>query len=866
MKDNADWIQGTVRFLPTFLALLCCMVQGRAQDHTTWFGWGSERQLPVERGLSGMIAGMSNGVLIVAGGSNFDRPLQQGGKKKVYDDIYVCTDPSADTLTWIKAGRLPFPLTDAAMVPYHNGLLCLGGTDGSAPRKEVFWLGWDAAKKAITVKQDYPALPAAVSGAAAVRSGARIYVAGGMTAERVPLAGFWSLLLDGEPDGEATASSWDSLPGLPGGGRFGAALAAQNDGEYNCIFLTGGKSGDVYCTDLYKYPLRADGTGEWVKLKDPPRPAFFARTMTYGQGHILLWGGSAGPDAATAIAMGDKYEMARDILAYHAITNTWVSVGQMPEGVAGAALVRVKNRILVIGGELRPGQRTAHIQQARSMLVAKKSQFGFIDYATILIYLVILGGISYYFSRKKHSADDYFRGSKRIPFWAAGISVMATQVSAIGFMSIPAKSYASNWSYFSGVWTWFLVVPIVTWAFIPFFRKLDVTSAYEYLERRFNVSVRLFSGVIYCCYQIGKMGLVIYLPAVALSAVTPIDTFTCILIMGGLSTLYTVLGGIEAVIWIEVLQTGLLMGGAVICIILALWDVDGGLPGFFAVAMDNNKFSFGSLDLDFTSSALGVILIGNIFNRLGNLISDQAIVQRYMTTKSLKAAQQSLWVDVLVSVPWAIIVYLLGTALYIFYKSHPGLLNPAMPTDGVLPQFISQRAPKGLSGLIIAGIFAASMASIESHIHSLATIFTTDFYARFSRNPSEKRKLVFARSTTAMLGVVATLIALLLLENNIKSILDVFTEMTGLFIGAAAGLFLLGIFTERTNGTGALAGAIGSCVILYFIQTETRINFWLYSAIGFVACFVIGYLCSLLVPGKRSVTGLTIYTLNQKIT
>lgn len=333
--------------------------------------------------------------------------------------------------------------------------------------------------------------------------------------------------------------------------------------------------------------------------------------------------------------------------------------------------------------------------------------------------------------------------------------------------------------------------------------------------------------------------------------------------MGVLSTVYTVAGGIEAVIWIEVLQAILLMGGALICVLMAISGTDGGVSTFWHTATEHNKFSFGSLDMDFTSSSLTVLLIGNIFIRLGNLISDQAIVQRYMTTKSLSDAKKSLWMDVKVSVPWAIIIYLLGTALYVFYKSHPQLLSPGTPTDGILPHFISHQAPAGLRGLIIAAIFAASMATIESHIHSVATIFTVDFYQRFSSNATGKKQLQFARYTTALLGLLATCLGTALLFIDVKSILDLFTEMTGVFLGAAAGLFVLGIFTKKANSTGALTGAIAGSVLILFLQNQTRISFWLYSAIGMIACFVIGYAISLVFPGKKEVEGLTIFTMNK---
>ncbi|MES2416668.1 MAG: sodium/solute symporter [Bacteroidota bacterium] len=846
-----------------FACLFFNMAAVNAQSDANWFVWKVQKKLPAKNGLSGTITGISNGALIVAGGNNFDKRIQEGGKKHIYNDIYVCIDPAADSLVWINAGKLPYPVVDAATVSFNNRLLVIGGSNGKKPYRNVISLTWNRDTKKVDINTNYPKLPQARSGLSAIITKEnKLYIAGGKSAEDAPGNNFWSSTLNASGE---KLSTWQQLPDLPGEGRFGAALIAQNDGEFNSIYLAGGKSTSTYLTDAYKFTPHYGEVSVWTKIKDLPRPAFFASAMAYGQSHALLFGGSVGPSAEAAIALGDKYKMADDILAYHTITDTWITAGYLPHGIAGATVIQDNDRIELIGGELRPGVKSDLIMSGKPVIAIQKSKFGIIDYATVIIYLIILAGISFYFSRNKNTTDDYLRGGQRIPYWAAGISVMATQVSAIGFMSIPAKSYATNWSYFAGVWTWFLVVPIVTWAFIPFFRKLDVTSAYEYLERRFDKWTRLFSGVIYCLYQLGRMGLVIYLPAVALSAVSPIDTFTCILIMGVLSTLYTIVGGIEAVIWIEVIQAGLLMGGAIICVILAVIGIDGGVSEFVDVAVTHNKFSFGSLNLDFTSSALGVILIGNIFNRFGNLISDQAIVQRYMTTKNVKEAKKSLWIDVAVSVPWAIVIYLLGTALYVFYKSNPQMLNPVTPTDGILPQFIAQRAPSGLSGLIIAAIFAASMSTVESHIHSLATIFTTDFYARFAKSVTEKKKLNFARWTTGILGLVATLLALLLLTVDIKSILDVFTELTGLFIGAAGGLFLLGIFTEKTNSTGALIGAVASCLLLYFIQTQTHINFWLYSAVGFASCFIVGYLSSFMLKGRRQLQGLTIYTLNEKI-
>jgi SSS family transporter len=857
-------------FKDRFLAVrktLCCMVltlcvcfypsiKVQCQDHH-WLQWGKQMQLPVSKGLSNMIAGSSNQTLIVAGGSNFTRPKWDGGEKLYHDSIFVLSDLNRGK--WVCAGRLPRRLAESAAVPYKDGLLCFGGTDGKQVFSDVFFLRWNSSRKTVEINASYPALPKPLSALAAEIVGDKVYITGGRDHQNNINNDFWYIDLEA---GEEKQVAWRQLPSQPGAARFGANLKAQNNGEYTSLYLFGGKSSDSYLKDAFVYDLTKNN---WRRIADLPRPALFAATATLGQTHILLFSGSDGHDATKALELKDKYSMVRDVLAYHTITNTWIPVAEMPVGVAGASVVHWNGQYLIIGGELRPSVRTPVIQAATLDIQSAKANFEWIDYATLVLYLLILSGISYYFSRRKQSANDYLLGGQRIPFWAAGISVMATQVSAIGFMSIPAKAYAVNWAYFAGVFTWFIAVPIVTSSYIPFVRKMKVVSAYQYLEARFNSGTRLFAAVVFVLFQLARMGLVLYLPALALSAVTPLDTITCILIMGVLSTFYTVLGGIEAVIWIEVVQALLLFGGAVICICLAISGIDGGLSTMLDVGMKEGKFSLGELNWGITSSTLFVILLGNVFNRVGNLTADQAVVQRYLTTPTTKEAKKSVWADVAASIPWAIVIYALGTALYVFYKQHPHQVNPSLGIDGTLPLFISQQAPAGLSGLIIAGIFAASMSTLEGSIHSVATIFTKDFYGKYKGHLSERETYRTAQVATVVLGVLATGIALGLVFLDITSILDVFQELTGLFIGASAGLFMLGIFTTRSNGTGALIGALSSGVILYFVKSYTPVSFWLYSGIGFVSCFLIGYICSIFLRGKKQIQGLTYYTIDESI-
>lgn len=262
--------------------------------------------------------------------------------------------------------------------------------------------------------------------------------------------------------------------------------------------------------------------------------------------------------------------------------------------------------------------------------------------------------------------------------------------------------------------------------------------------------------------------------------------------------------------------------------------------------------------MSLTSSTLLVIVIGNIFIRLGNLTTDQAVVQRYLTTSSTKQAQKTVWTDVWASIPWAIVIYTAGTALYVFYQQHPERLSGTINTDGILPFFIAQNAPYGISGLIIAGIFAASMGSSQSHIHSLATIFTTDFYGRLF-SIAGRKMFVVARNTTLFLGLLSTALAIMLLYLDFHSLLDFFFEVTGLFIGSSSGLFMLGMFTKRANSTGAMLGALASILLLFLAKQYTPLSFWLYSALGFFTCAGLGYLCSLFLPGKSRIEGLTIY-------
>ncbi|MCO6042307.1 sodium/solute symporter [Aeoliella sp. ICT_H6.2] len=803
--------------------------------------WQELPQLPDSLGIAGAYVGMVGDRLIVAGGSNFP---DWEDPKQYLNTIYALDLAHRETADWRLVGRLPRPLAHGAAVGTPRGLFCMGGTDASGETAEAFWIEWHGDTNSAEVVTEPAALPSPRSYLAAAILGQKVYVAGG-NHQGKQLEEFLCLDLDA-PRNER---GWQRLPTWEGPPRSGALLVPQWDGFADRLYLVSGKHGSEYLRDVHSF---SPSEGTWRQQAEVPRAAFAAPVAAVGQSHLMVFSGSDGHDVDGIAELQPDYQFVRDVLVYHTITDTWSTMGKMPQGVAGTYAVSWHNSLFLPGGELRPRIRTPDGWQVTPQPAPPK--FGMIDYVALVLYLASLAGIGFYCSRRENSSSDFFLGGKRLPWWAIGLSLMATQVSSIGFMAIPGKVFATNWVYFTGVATWFLVVPIVTRAYLPFFSRLKITSAYEYLEVRFNGAVRMLGATAFVLTQLGRMTIVLYLPAIALNAVTGIDVVWCIVLMGSLATAYTIAGGIEAVVWTDVLQAVMLLLGGLACITVVVLDLEGGLGELFAVASEHDKFRMVDPGWQFTTTALWVVLVGNLFQRLAMLTADQASVQRFLATKDQRSATRALWTDVAVSVPWAVLIYLLGTALYVFYRSNPALMDPGVRVDGIVPLFIAQQLPPGLSGFIIASIFAAAMSSLDSSMHSVATVLVTDFYARLRPERSDAARLHMARWITLALGCLATVSAILVKQFGILSSLDLFTTIVGLTIGIVAGLFVLGIFTARGNSSGAIMGVICSTVALYFVYGH--VHFFLYSMIGVIVTTVAGYLFSLLLPGESTTAGL----------
>jgi len=876
--------------------LITTVAVAEASEPTAVLDWEQLPALPDPEGFAAAYVGVSNDALIVAGGANFPygRPWDDDPHKKTkvwYDKVFVLkAKPGEESeAEWKTVRALDRPLAYGVSITTDEGVVCLGGGDADQHYADVFLLRWTPGSDDAPGTLDVETLPAMPSPAAffcGAMIDRTIYVAGGKDRPKpylpeeggemklpVAMDTFWALDLSQQED----KREWKQLPTWPGKPRMQAVAAVQRGKFYliGGVTLDNDEPGDdkrVFLNDAYCYD---PATARWTQIADvevdgqrrftaaAPSPA-----MPLGQASFAIVGGDEGVNTFRDLR-DDHPGFLPDVLVYHTITDTWSVRGAFPketsEGDWPPVTVNAttwRGRYVVASGEARPGIRTPNVFWAKPRKTPQS--FGPLDYGVLTVYLGALVAMGFYFSRREKSTEDFFLGGRRIPWWAAGLSIFGTQLSAITFMAIPAKAFDTDWVYFLGNMMIVAVAPAVVFLYLPFFRRLNVTTAYEYLERRFNLATRLLGSAAFVLFQLGRMGVVLYLPAAALQTVTGIDIYVCILLMGALATLYTVLGGIEAVIWTDVLQVFVLLGGAMLALVIVAVNIDGGVFGVLADAPEQQKLKMANFTWNATVAAFWVILLGKPFEILVSYTADQTVVQRYLTTDSEKAAARSIWTNAVLTVPASILFFGVGTALWAFYRTNPQMLNPAGTIDQIFPWFIAQQLPSGIAGLVIAGLFAAAMSSLDSSMNSMATAITTDFYRRAVPEASDHRCLRLARWLTVILGVVGTALGLYMAWLESTSMWDQYSKIIGLFGGGLAGLFAVGIFTRRTTAAGAFCGFLASAVVLYCVRNFTGLHFFLYPTIGFGSCFLIAYAASLAIPGgRRNVDGLTWQTLGK---
>ena len=712
-----------------------------------------------------------------------------------------------------------------------DGVLYIGGRDSSQCSKKVVLTTMQQGKR--NISEDWPLLPFPLSNAAGALLDNKIYVLGGRKSLKPSDLSDSFLVLDLSNK----SKGWKELPTYPGDARENAIFVVQNDGVSPCLYVLGGQKeteeGVSSClTDGYVYNPQLN---RWSSLGSG-FPKGVCAAIVSGANHILLFQEESEDTLL--------YRKKNVLWKYHTITRTLIKSELIPCTYDIVQVLQKDRTFFIISNDLSSG--TKKLYSLQGDIVPLKKGLGTINILVIIGYFAVLAGIGIYFSRRQKSTNDYFKGGGRIPWWAAGLSLFGTALSAITFMAIPSKAYATNWSYVLFNIGILFVAPIIVFVFIPFFRKLNITTAYEYLEIRFNAFVRVICSMAFIIFQVGRMGVVLFLPSIALNVVTGLDIFLCIGIMGVCSILYTMIGGIEAVVWTDAIQVIILLGGAIFAVIYISCSLPGGLGETIDIAVANGKFNLGTTNFDLKDATMWTVIIAACFTHLTTYGTDQSMVQRYLTTSSMKEAQKSVWTNAILTIPATLIFFFIGTALYAYYKIYPENLSISIPNgDAIFPWYIFTQLPTGIVGLLISGIFAAAMSTLSGSMNSAATAYIVDIYSRFLHKGESGNELRAARMATCVIGIISLSFAFLMATWNIASLWDEFNKILGLILGSMGGLFMLGMLTERANSIGAIIGIVASIMVQLFVARFQTFHLLLYTASGFISCFVIGYLASL---------------------
>jgi len=448
-----------------------------------------------------------------------------------------------------------------------------------------------------------------------------------------------------------------------------------------------------------------------------------------------------------------------------------------------------------------------------------------VDYLIIVVTLLVSLAIGFWFSKRQKDTNNYFTAKGTIPSWAIGISILATLISSITFLAYPGEGYSSNWILLVQG----LMVPVVLIAIVgfvvPLFRHVIRLSTYEYFEKRFGIFARLYTSVSFSLTHFSKMGTVFFLLALALSKMTGVDTATVIWVIGASVIILTMLGGIEAVIWLDVIQGFLLIIGGIVALAILLFTPEGGPGAVWDVAMENGRIGFGPFDWDFVNLTFVVMALNGIFYAIQKYGTDQTIVQRYLTAKSDKGAIKAALIGVLLSVPvWAMFMFI-GTALFSYYEIAPGALPQGTEPDAVFPHFIMTQLPVGVVGLVLSALIAAAISSLDSDLNCLSAVLMEDYYLRLKPGSSEKNRMFMSKLFIVIAGLLSIAVALFYVEAGSEGVLGIVFTLYSIFSGGIAGMFLLGIFSTRANKQGLYWG-IGACILFtaWALLTSTPIG------------------------------------------
>lgn len=452
-----------------------------------------------------------------------------------------------------------------------------------------------------------------------------------------------------------------------------------------------------------------------------------------------------------------------------------------------------------------------------------------INLTVVVAYLGLIVGVGTYFAFRKKDASRFMVAHQSIPGWAVGMSMFGSYISSISFLGNPAQTFAGNWM-FAG---FTLITPIGlligSTIFMRFYRRSNTVSAFTHLEGRFGGWARVYAVFTFLLLQMARMGTILYLLSMAVLPLlggSTTDLWTARLLIVGIGlliTFYTLFGGIEAVVWTGVLQSLVLILGPLICLATLLMKIPGGIGEVFSVGGAAEKFSFGPYVADLAIPTLWLVLINALLEHLRNWGIDQSYIQRYIAARSEREAARSIWLAGLLYMPVALIFWFMGTALFVFYRSAADALPAGTAADGVFPHFIAHEVLPGLSGLVIAAIFAASM---DSNLNSMATLTLMDGYKRYvDPAPTDRRCLHVLWAATFFWGIASIGWGLIMTLKGGTTTVQFLANVTGLLAGGILGMFLLGLMWKRVPGwVAAIAVSTGVLVITWMTISRIKLG------------------------------------------
>ena len=488
-----------------------------------------------------------------------------------------------------------------------------------------------------------------------------------------------------------------------------------------------------------------------------------------------------------------------------------------------------------------------------------------LDYLVLIGYMSIILGVGFYFMKRQKSTKDFFIANNRIPGWAMGMALIATLVSNMTFLANPGAAFAGDWRQFTNSLMVLVVMFPIAFIMIPLYRNIIGMSLYEFFEKRFGYGIRAYGAVTFILYYISRLGVIFFVLALAINTMTGWNIYLLIGVLGIITMVYTLSGGIEAVTWTEVIQGVLFIGGGIVFLSIALFGAKAGAGEILSAAWDQGKFSLGESGFSLKRDTVLVMLLYGFYQHAHNFGTDQTMVQRYLTAKTTRQAMRGALISGLACIPVWGLFFFVGTALWGYY-TYSGSAVPAdimAKPDKILPFFIMNQLPAGVIGLALAALLSSAMSTLSGGLNSVSTVFTNDLFKRIIPTGSDKKMLVIGRLAVLVAGTFSLFLAAWL-NSRSGQVLEIYYSALSIFAGGILGLVLLAFISKKANSKGVGIGIIATLTVVAWASlTKNNVidlgayNYTLHPYLiglcSHITMFVVGYIGSLIFPDDTSI-------------